>query len=257
MAYLAGNNEEKLETFIRIRASQENTDQVCWFRGKVYAYIPGETHIPLFTLEGYNIARAEKVEGGYDFITREAVFYKDPVTDQILDTWTNPWTGETCNVIHILNDPVNAKFRAEQFGVPMEAWGDDVHTATDVFLKYPNPLPKAQWPRESTGDVYQGAELFRFIASRSELEGDAPSVACNISWVRFAPWTPWMLAGDQPGNLVYHTGGKKLMGGYSELPADIRAKIESDHPEYQTAPSEFSTPNETSWTYYKKQSTPQ
>jgi hypothetical protein len=257
MPFMPGSPADHLNTFIRIRASLEPVDSVSWFRGRVYGYIPGEQHIPLFTLEGFNIGRAVPVDGGFDFITREAVFYKDIETDQILDTWTNPWSGETCKVVHIWNDPVNQPFRADRWNIAPEVWGDDVHIATDIFLRYPNPLPKAQWPKESTGDTYQGAELFRFISSAAALAGTDPSVPCHISWVRFAPWTPWMLAGDQPGNLVYHTGGHKLRGGYAELPADIRAKVEADKPEYQSSPAEFTTPNETSWTYYRKVATPQ
>jgi hypothetical protein len=45
-----------------------------------------------------------KVERGYDFITREALFYKDPVTDQILDTSTElpPVTGRLLRQVCLL-----------------------------------------------------------------------------------------------------------------------------------------------------------
>ena len=104
--------------------------------------------------------------------------------------------------------------------------------------------------------MYQGAELFRFIASKADLEDDTSSSPCHISWVRQGPWLPWMLMGTQPGHLVYHTGGKKLMGGYTELPADTRAKVEAERPEYMFAPATAVTPNETSWTFYAKQRRP-
>jgi Protein of unknown function (DUF1838) len=224
--------EANIRTFVKIRASLEPVDVVTWFRGGVYAFLPGEGHKHLFTLEGYNIGRAVETEGGYDFLSREAVFYRDPVTDEFIDSWTNPITGETNDVLHIWNDPVNGGFKLNGPRGPWtlvpDVWGDDVHFSTDVFLLYPNPLQPDAWPRESGGPMYQGAELFR----------------------------PWMLMGTRAGHLVYHTGGKKLMGGYAELPADTRAKVEAERPEYMFAPATMVTPNETSWTFYAKQRRP-
>jgi hypothetical protein len=33
----------------------------------------------------------------------------DPKTNEIVDRWQNPWTGETVEVIHVANDPVNMR----------------------------------------------------------------------------------------------------------------------------------------------------
>ena len=253
--------EANIRTFVKIRASLDPVDVVTWFRGPVYAFLPGVGSKHLFTLEGYNIGRAIAAEGGYDFLTREAVFYRDPITDEFLTSWTNPVTNETNDVLHIWNDPVNGGFKLNgprgPWTLKPEVWGDDVHFSTDVFLLYPNPLQPDAWPRESGGPMYQGAELFRFIASKAAIEGDTSSVPCHISWVRLGPWLPWMLMGsDRPGHLVYHTGGKKLMGGYGELPDDLRAKVEAERPEYAFAPTSVSGPNETSWTFYAKERRP-
>ena len=243
-----------LDAFIKVRLSLEPVDVVCYFVGNVYAYLPGQQAKHLFVLEGYNIGRAVKVEGGYDLLTREAVFYKDPVTTEIIDHFDNPLTGERNEVLHIWNDPVNQQLRLDgprAFGNVPVVIGDSVHLNADVFLTYPSALPTAKWPRESGSDTYQGAEIFRFISDRSDIENDSPSAPCHISWVRLGAWLPWMLMGSTPGNLVYHTGGAKL-ASYAALPADIRAKVEANHPEYAFAPTSVTGPNETSWTYYAK-----
>ena len=44
---------------------------------------------------------------GFKLVSREILLYKDPVTDEVLATWENPWTGETVDVLHVANDPVN------------------------------------------------------------------------------------------------------------------------------------------------------
>jgi Protein of unknown function (DUF1838) len=252
---------KNIETFVRVRASTEPVDVTVWFSGNIYGYTPGEPHKHLFTFEGFNIGRAEKVDGGYSWVSREAVFYKDAKTGEILEQFTNPYTGEVNDVLHVWNDPVNGGFVENgprgAWGLTPEIAGNSVNFATDVFLMYPNPLQPGEWPRESCGPMYQGAELFRFIARRSDLEGDSPSVPCDVSWVRMAPFVPWMLMGTHPGHMVYHTGGQKLMGGYKELPAHIRKYTEQHRPEYAFAPKAFVSPNETSWTFYAKERRPQ
>jgi len=61
-----------------------------------------------------------------------------------------------------------------------------------------------------------------------------------------------MQMGDKVGNLVFVCRGRKLPGGYADLPLTIREYVEAKHPEYSSAPTEFLEPNETSWTYFKK-----
>ena len=249
-----------INAFVKVRASLEPDDVVAWFSGNVYGFVPGVGHRHLYKLEGFNIGRARRVEDGYDFLSREVVFYKDPVTDAILQQVENPYTGVVDEVLHMWNDPVNDGFRLNgprgPWTLKPEIWGDVVHFAADMFVLYPNPLPPRRSLRESGGEMYEGAELVRFIASRDAVEDDSPSAPCEISSVRIGPWLPWMLMGSRPGNLVYHTGGKKLVGGYGALPADLRSNVEAHRPEYAFAPTSLVTPNETSWAFYAKEREP-
>lgn len=243
--------ETNLRAFIKTRASLDGTDTVNWFAGMVHAMTPGANQ-PLLAFEGYNISRAVEVEGGYDFLTREAVFYQDPTSREIVDTWTNPFTDQTVDVIHIWNDPVNMRFRTGRMLVPHTQIGEEIVFNIDVFLAYPSPLPRADFPDNSQADTYQAAELFQFFVAKASLEDSSPSAPALISWTRIAPWLPFMRMADAPGHLVYHCRGAKLLGGYAELPEKIRARVEADGPQYKTAPTEFTEPNETSWTYYRK-----
>jgi hypothetical protein len=249
--------ESSLRAFMKARASLDGADAVTWFAGTVWAWMPGAQQRPLFGFEGFNVARALEADGGYDLLTREAAFYSDPQTGEILETWANPFTDETVKVVHVWNDPVNFPFRLDgprgPFRAPASVVGDDVVFNSDVLLTYPSPLPRAQFPDNSQNDVYQAAELFNFFCKRAELEDDArASAPALISWTRIAPWLPFMAMGDRAGQLVYHCRGKKLDGGFAELPAKIRDYVEANDPKYASAPTEFTQPNETSWTYFRK-----
>ena len=245
-----------LRNFMRVRASLDGSDVVTWFAGSVSAMIPGEPwRGPLLGFEGYNVARAVPAEGGFDLLSREAAFYLDPRSGQILRSWSNPSTGEDVDVIHVWNDPVNFRFREQMphgpFRVPFREMNGTLFFTSDVFLAYPSPLPRAQFPDNSQNDTYQAAELFGFTCDRADLEGDAPGVPATVSWTRIAPWLPWMRMADRPGQLVYHCEGMRL-GSFNELPDQVRAEVEENDARYRTAPTDFTEPNETSWTYFRK-----
>lgn len=246
-----------MRAFLKARASLDGEDTVNWFTGNVHAWMPGGQHRHLFGFEGYNVARAVLVEGGYDFLTREAVFCLDPDSGEILERWTNPFTEAEVEVVHVWNDPVNQQFRLDgpqgPWHVPVSGIGDELYFNVDIFLAYPSPLPRSQFSDNSQDDLYQAVELFQFFCKRADIENPSLlSAPAQISWTRIAPWLPFMGMGDRPGQLVYHGRGSKLAGGYRDLPEWIRSHVESNNPEYSSAPTEFSQPNETSWTYFRR-----
>lgn len=248
---------DNLQAFVRARASSDAADSVTWFTGTVHAWSEPSGHRQLFRIEGYNIARAVKVVDGFDLLAREAVFYCDPGTGEVLDRWDNPFTGETVEVIHIWNSPVNQRLHLDgprgPWRIPTTVVQGEVVFDLPIFLAYPSPLPTAAYPEQSQSDVYRAAELFQFFCKQADLErAELASVPSQVSWTRLGPWLPWMRMAQRPGQLVYHAHGLKLADGYRGLPAWIRERVERDGPSYATTPRRFEEPNETSWTYYRK-----
>lgn len=245
-----------LRTFMKARASLDGADTVIWFGGEVHAVVPDQPGRHVFGFEGYNVARAVAIDGGYELLTREAVFYLDPVTREPLSTWENPFTSEQVRVVHIWNDPVNHRFEVDgargPWRLPVTELDDDIVFTSDVFLAYPSPLPPADFPRHSQSAIYQAAELFQFFCRRQQLADDEPSAPVLVSWTRIAPWVPFMEMADRPGSLVYHCQGRKLAGGFDDLPTWLRERVLASKPEYVAAPKTFTQPNETSWTYFRK-----
>ncbi|MGH2830718.1 MAG: DUF1838 family protein [Actinomycetota bacterium] len=249
--------EGGLAGLLKARASLDGRDTVTWFNGTTWGWVPGEQQRPVFAFEGYNVARAVPAEDGFDLLTREAVFYLDLATRAPLDRWSNPYTGSDVEVVHIWNDPVNQRLRPGgprgPFRLPVTDCGDEIVMTLDVYLTHPSPLPPSEFPQHSGADLYQAAELFQFFCRRADVADDAVADApSRVSWTRIGPWLPWMEMADRPGMLVYHGQGAKLPGGYAELPEWIRARVDAQAPQFATAPREFTEPNETSWTYFRK-----
>ena len=78
----------------------------------MYSRVQGEADRLLFRVEGMNIRACTSIKdpkrgNGFRMVSRELLFYQDPVTGELMDEWKNPWTGETVEVLHVANDPVN------------------------------------------------------------------------------------------------------------------------------------------------------
>jgi hypothetical protein len=123
----------------------------------------------------------------------------------------------------------------------------------DIFPFYPSVLNRKEHGEFVQSDSYQAAEFFQFFVDKEDIDNPALStLPADISWTRISPWMPFMRMGDRSGNLVFVCRGKKLEGGFDSLPKHIKDYVRANKPEYAQAPTEWSEPNETSWTYFKK-----
>ena len=244
--------------FMRTRGDLAGDEVVFYWTGDIYSFVPGEQSRHLFAADGYNIGRLEEHGNGYRLLTREVFVYRDPDTGEILEEWPNPYTGDTVGVIQVWNDPVNSYMPRSQgdweFSMPYTGLpGGEISWNLDILLAYPSPLPADSFPEYSGSNLYQGAELFHFFVSLDDLSDTTlTTVPCRLSWTRFGQWLPWMRMADRPGYLIYHCSGAKLAGGFEALPEDIRALVADHDMDFSRAPEEYTSPNQTSWTYFRR-----
>ena len=95
---------------------EEGKPSVYWWQGTVYSRIRGEKDRHLFNVQGMNIRACKNFEDdvrgiGSRSVSREVMFFLDPETNEVIREWENPWTGETVEVVHVANDPVNSRAR--------------------------------------------------------------------------------------------------------------------------------------------------
>ncbi|MYD43309.1 MAG: DUF1838 domain-containing protein [Gammaproteobacteria bacterium] len=242
------------------RVDGEEVTYVWW--GNAYARIPGERDRHLFQLLGMNVRKCGSIEDeargkGYRMVSREIMLYLDPTSGEILREWENPWTGNTVNVIHVANDPVNGRPNYAKL-----ADGSDnlfnarmvngtYFLAFEIPLFYPNVLGGDY--QQYVGGTYHSAEIFDFSGNADTLMDASTNIEfANVAWVRLAQWLPWMEMGDRVGIMYFNAVGKKLQS-WDQLPTKMQDEIHSNYPAFTNAPSlDDSRPNETSWTYMKK-----
>ncbi|NDJ20147.1 DUF1838 domain-containing protein [Nostoc sp. B(2019)] len=246
--------ELEAQHWVKTRSSLDSSQStfLTW-KGKIYAFIPGEKRQLLFKILGLSVSRCIPTqEGSWDFTSRELTYYLNPETDEILPKWENPWTGETVPVLHVANNPVQGKFQGK---FPAQVEGDSTTFVFDLFPTYPNPLADDRKFAEYTPyPIYQAAELFKLTVPTADLFNSAlPSVSqLQLSWDRIGQWLPWMKMGDRPGNLIYSAFGSKV-SGLTELPQLLQNEINTRVPLYKQAPKAFVEGEDmTSWLYFQK-----
>lgn len=254
---------ETLQAYRRMQCSvEDNKPAVYGWNGRTYSRVPGEADRHLFNVTGMNIRTCVTINDpekgkGMRMVSREILLYQDPVTNEILETWDNPWTAKSVSVIQVENDPVNSRpmFIKGPDGKPLEmpfqVLGDRWWMTTTVPLFYYNVLGGDY--QEYVGGTYHATEMFNFFGKTSDLAlkaGDTSDIM--VGWERLSDWLPWMKMNGRAGMLYFHTAGRKL-DNFEQLPDVMKNFIDKNYPHYRQPPSADDTrPNETSWTYFKK-----
>jgi hypothetical protein len=256
--------EDALEISKRMQCGEaDGVPAVYYWSGKVYSRVAGEPDRHLFNGEGMNVRQCVSVTDpkrgkGWRMVSREVMLYLDPVTNQILREWQNPWTGEKVSVMHIANDPVNSRgatFPYDETGKPyslsLKRQGRWAFSPLAVPLFYHNVLSGDY--QDYVGGKYHAMEIFDFAADAEELLNSRNKTAYpSVSWVRISDWMPWMKMRGRQGQVVFNAMGTKLKK-YDELPAILKTEIASNYPAYTAPPpADDARPNETTWTVFKK-----
>jgi hypothetical protein len=245
---------QQLDAYVRANGDTSGRPSATWATGTVYGYVPGEKPRALFGLAVLGMGRYQRIDDGFLRLSREVGYYTDLKSGAVLDRWFNPWLQREVRVVPIQNDPVNRRFTLANITFRIDEVGEDVAMYREVPLRYPNPLDRANYPLHSSGDFYEAMEMFNtFVRRRDLANAKLTSVASTGSWTRLGPWLPWMEMGAHQGYLVYHSRSFKPAQGLAGIPTWLIEHVRQNHPKYLDAPTEFTAPDETSWTYFKKQ----
>ncbi|NJL83639.1 MAG: DUF1838 family protein [Chloroflexaceae bacterium] len=182
------------EQFVKIRCGLEGKTYYFEATGAMYAH-PFDDDEPqhLFDFLGVDISRClqDPASSQWVLLSRKLSLYLDPKTGDRLRHWTNPWTGETLNVMH-------RSYDYQEFMIPKEL---PAHIAPemsavslDVNGKLPNPLAaNPKYAAYSPEKYLQSADAYKFIFRRRFWQTPPLELAIAGPW--FCPTTAW-----GPGN---------------------------------------------------------
>lgn len=262
------NPYDNLYAFGKIWAGYDEP-QIGGFHGLMYGRIGDARLIPLFGYTGTGVMQSKIDDDGNMWMRgKETGYFTNLATGDILETWDNPWTGETVEVFNFYNPNMGGKLTAEMprfamgaakddatlmndgthvdqsgtvpFILPFENFGDDLLLAWDYAHEYTNPVSADKWPKACTGPRISPSEHFTFNMSLEEMQDrSAPSTRYHAGFSRLSQWWPWMHMGRHEykdevlfGRMFSHKG----LANYDDVPPKVLAYIEKHAPEYLEVP---------------------
>ena len=242
------------------------------FHGLMFAMVGNQRLQPLFGYCGFGIFEARReANGNVRLRGKEVGYFSDPRTGDILESWDNPFTGETVKPFNFLNDRIRGELGADmprfEFGdgadtptlmneatatvnpdgsvpfiLPWETCGDRTLLSWDYTHRYRNPVTPAQWPMASTGEFINPSEHFTFSVDTAALEDrSVASVDYHCGFSRLSPWWPWMRMGQSgvDGVLFGRMHSHKSARGFADVPAKVLAYTEKHYPDFLEPPGDW------------------
>lgn len=259
-----GADAIRLDAKMTCGTTEQGVTRYGMWEGKLYSRVPAEKDRHLFDVVGINTRQCaqlnDPVRGpGFRSVSREIMVYLDPRTHEIIDRWENPWTGQTIDVIHVANDPVNMRqpsYARDAAGKParteLREYGDVLVSSHEVPLFYTNPL--AGDYQAYVGGAYHAMEIFNTFYPRADLLNDKARRIGDphLAWQRVSSWLPWMQMADRPGLMIFNATGFSTFDS-ARIPPILRRVLDERYPEYLVPPPiDDARPNETTWTVTKK-----
>ncbi len=195
------------------------------FHGLMYAGIGAKRLMPLFGYTGTGVMQSKIDSDGNCWIRgKETGYFTDLASGDILDTWKNPFTGETVKVFNFYNPTMRGTLTAEMprfamgatkddatlmnagtqknaagkvpFIQPFHVYGDVLMLAWDYAHEYTNPVNVEGWPKACTGPRSSPSEHFTFSMSLSQMQDrSVPSSRFIAGFSRLSQWWPCMPRG--------------------------------------------------------------
>jgi hypothetical protein len=288
---LANSPRDNLYAFGKTWGTFSEDPVVSVFHGAMFGSVGSDRLVPLFGYAGTGVTKVRFVDDDtLQMRGKETGFFYDLKTEEIIDSWDNPYTGETVEVYHFLNDRIGGQLTTEMpklyvgddpehgvhmnenietdatggmpFILPWAAYGDELLLEWDYAHEYPNPVDPVRYPKSSTGPVINPSEHFVMYVSKAELEDrDKNSAHFRGGFSRISPWWPWMRMGGsaaQDGKMIGRLHSRKTINGLDDIPPKLLARTMKQVPDYLEAPKDWDMgPILSSWEAYARDTAPE
>ncbi len=229
---------------VRAKVSGSAAEETVYkfYRLHLYAYMHDGNLKPLYTMNNLNVTQCRPLEDNYySFKVFEAGVYCKFDTDEVLESWENPITGEVREPWTFIGGPLNVKLGPDGVETPpeatvhptalrMEAYGGMVFVPVASHFSYPSPFDPEEWPKESAGPVNYWDSLF-VLASKVEdvVNPDIDNAPAFCQFQNLVSWGPWVGMGGIAGRSYGRAYGTKLSGP-DDLPPGARRSLELKAP---------------------------
>ena len=206
--------KDNLYAFGKLWASYADTPVYSAFHGLMFAAIGDQRLQPLFGYSGIGNFQAKLLDNGNVRLRgKETGYFLDLASGQVLESWDNPWTGETVEVFSFLNDRVRGELCAE---MPQFEFGDTNDLPTADFHACRRSGRGCAWVKVVFMERYSAA----CIRTRATMVLPTFRPSC---WTIPRSTTPSTLSPAKTGTTAHRSvPGKRMRTGCRPKPARSR-----------------------------------
>lgn len=235
------NPVDNLNGFVKLMGDLSGQPQWMIAQGRIYALEDGEMPIPLVGVHGLRYLKFDR--DGDDFVMslRDWGYYTDYETGESLESYKNPYTGET-------NAPSPLLTRYTSWRMGPDGQTMDGYTGEAWLMDRPLRMPWAFQGDMTTvtlellvkyGDGGFGAEWINMSTDTEDfVDPNLTSTPMQYSWTGYSPWMRWLDMGDRPGRTLWNSNGFKATS-LAQLSPDVRANYDRFYPGSLDAPETY------------------
>jgi len=227
----------------KIRGSIADENVYTFCRLHLYLYLNDGNLLPMLTMQNLNAARWKPLPNGhYAGTVYEVGVYTKFDTDEVVDTWRNPVTGEERKIWQFFGGPLSVEIGPEGIVTGPEATlkpkemridilGDTVITPNHSAFSFPNPFKEDKWPKEAGGPTFFWDSHYFYAANLADvMNPDLKRAHSATQFQNMVSFHPWLGMGKTPGRTYGKGLGAKLRS-LDDLPVAARIVLEQRAPE--------------------------
>ncbi len=211
---------ERSKLIAKIMGSTEREDVTTFLKFHIYGYA-GENVLPLFSMNNVIVQKWTPLEdeGYYDVQHYEVAYFSEFDTATPIETWENPYTGETLEIPPFILGPISREYTPEGVIAPgvapnplnISVIGDRVFIPTQSVDKIFNPMSGPEWGEwASSPDVFWDSML-TFSADIDDVMNDEITNArAEIHMQNLISWGVFMKMGLRPGRTMARAYGTNI-----------------------------------------------
>ncbi len=215
---------DPLDAYRRMLASAEDgSESAWWYLGTTIASVDGHPDIIVNHVETVMVYGAQTLtdvslpEGGFRIPWWEIGLFRDAITGELPDIWTNPLTGAVVKASRQFEEgPSGYSLRAAPGGgiemfdavqafavldsavIETRTVGDKLCITQTEHKTRSFPDPDGRIPDISEGKAVKSRTVLQFLSNRVDLAGDAASVASSGMYSFEIAAPAWLGFGDMP-----------------------------------------------------------
>ncbi|MEO0411980.1 MAG: DUF1838 family protein [Pseudomonadota bacterium] len=232
---------EQFKTRIKVIGSLANEPVYTFMRLNVFGDPHNGNFLPMFTMNNLLIDHWEKTgEDEYVMTKFEAAYFTEFDSDNPIETWDNPFTGETIEIFNFQLGPVQREYRPGEVTamayaptfVPIEVIGERVFVASHSIDEGANFFTADEYPIEASGSPVSYLNSFMTWSANVEdvANPEIMSAPAHVQIQNKVPWAPWMRMRGRPGGTSLRGFGAKI-SGLDALPDHVIAGFETYVPD--------------------------